>query len=107
VKVSGRGVGMSNRQLIAAGFITATSNPKAWIFDASLLPTFIKTDQAIVPQAVILLSIIVVIEFICLLIYASGGRALMERLTRRGLDHWLNRIAALMMFGVAIWLVLS
>jgi len=60
-----------------------------------------------VPQAVILLSIIVVIEFICLLIYASGGRALMERLTRRGLDHWLNRIAALMMFGVAIWLVLS
>ncbi len=107
VKVSGRGVGMSNRQLIAAGFITATSNPKAWIFDASLLPTFINPDQAIVPQAVILLSIIVVIEFICLLIYASGGRALMERLTRRGLDHWLNRIAALMMFGVAIWLVLS
>jgi len=107
VKVSGRGVGMSNRQLIAAGFITAISNPKAWIFDASLLPTFINPDQAIVPQAVILLSIIVVIEFICLLIYASGGRALMERLTRRGLDHWLNRIAALMMFGVAIWLVLS
>jgi len=107
VKVSGRGIGMSNRQLIAAGFITATSNPKAWIFDASLLPTFINPDQAIVPQAVILLSIIVVIEFICLLIYASGGRALMELLTRRGLDHWLNRIAALMMFGVAIWLVLS
>ena len=50
VKVSGRGVGMSNRQLIAAGFITATSNPKAWIFDASLLPTFINPDQASCPR---------------------------------------------------------
>lgn len=107
VKVSGRGVGLSERQLIVQGFVTATSNPKAWIFDASLLPTFINPDRAIVPQAVIMLSIILVVEFICLLVYAGGGRALMELLTRRGLGHWLNRISATMMLGVAAWLVLS
>lgn len=106
IKVSGKGVGLSERQLIVQGFVTATSNPKAWIFDASLLPTFVSPDRPIIPQAVILLSIILVIEFLCLLIYASGGRALMELLTRRGLDHWLNHISATMMVGVAIWLVL-
>lgn len=107
VSVTGKGVGLSKRQLVIQGFVTATSNPKAWIFDASLLPPFINPDQAILPQAVILLSIIVVIEFACLLIYASGGRALMELLTKRGLGHWLNRISAIMMAGIAVWLILG
>ena len=106
IAMTTRGVGLSERQLMAQGFVTATSNPKGWIFDASLLPPFINPDQAILPQAVMLLTVIVIIEFICLLIYASGGRALMELLTRRGLDHWLNHISASMMVGVAVWLIL-
>lgn len=103
----GNSVVMTERQLIAQGFVTATSNPKAWIFLAALLPPFIDPDRAIVPQAAILLSLMVVIEFTSLLIYAGGGRALQEALTRRGLGHWLNRISACLMVGIAAWLVLS
>jgi homoserine/homoserine lactone efflux protein len=107
VTVGGIGVGLTERQLITQGFVTATSNPKAWIFLAALLPPFIDPDREIIPQAAILLSLLMVIEFTSLLIYARGGRVLKDMLTRRGLDHWLNRISACMMTGIAAWLVLS
>lgn len=103
----GKGVGLTKRQLITQGFVTATSNPKAWIFLAALLPPFIDPDRAIVPQAAILLSLMAAIEFTSLLIYARGGRALKDMLTRRGLGHWLNRISACLMVGIAGWLVLA
>ncbi len=107
VSVSGKGAGLTERQLIAQGFVTATSNPKGWIFMAALLPPFISPDRDIIPQVVLLLSLIVVIEFASLLIYASGGRVLKDLLSRRGMDHWLNRISACMMAAIAVWLVFS
>lgn len=96
---------VSHRGLVLQGFVTATSNPKAWVFFASLLPPFINPQQALLPQAVVLLSMMVVLEFISLLIYAQGGRVLQKYLSSRGLDQWLNRISAVLMAMVAIWLI--
>ena len=93
--------------LISQGFITAVSNPKAWIFFAALLPPFIDPQESFLPQAAVLLGVMVIIEFICLLIYAQGGRMLRDYLANRGLGQWLNRIAAGLMVGVACWLVLG
>lgn len=94
-------------QLISQGFITAISNPKAWIFIAALLPPFIDPTKPLLPQASILLIAMIAIEFCCLVIYAAGGRALRDYLGNHGLGQWLNRIAAGLMVGVAVWLVLS
>jgi homoserine/homoserine lactone efflux protein len=55
----------------------------------------------------LLLSLMIVIEFSALLIYAWGGRGLSELLLRRGQAQWLNRVAALLMVMVAGWLVLG
>lgn len=93
--------------LFGQGFVTAVANPKAWAFLMALLPPFIDPASPLLPQMVVLLALMVVIEFVCLLIYASGGRSLSELLLRRGQAQWLNRIAAGLMVGVAIWLVLS
>ncbi len=100
-------ISISSKQLIAQGFITAVSNPKAWIFFAALLPPFIDPNKPILLQASILLIAMVVIEFISMLIYALGGRALRDYLGRKGLGQWLNRIAAVLMAGVAGWLLLG
>lgn len=97
----------SKGQLISQGFITAVSNPKAWVFLAALIPPFINAEKPLLPQAGMLLSAMVVIEFICLLIYAQGGRVLRDYLANKGLGQWLNRIAAGLMVGVAGWLVLG
>lgn len=93
--------------LFAQGFVTAVANPKAWAFLMALLPPFIDPRSPLAPQMAVLLALMVVIEFSCLLIYASGGRGLSELLLRRGQAQWLNRVAAILMVGVAIWLVLG
>ena len=59
------------------------------------------------PQLLALLGLMLVIELICMQIYARGGRALSEQLHRRGKARWLNRIAGALMIGVGIWLALG
>jgi homoserine/homoserine lactone efflux protein len=96
---------LTPRALCMQGFITAVSNPKAWAFNMALLPPFIDTQAPLGPQMAVLLALMLMIEFSCLLIYAQGGRSLSELLLRRGQAQWLNRIAALLMVGVAGWLL--
>lgn len=93
--------------LATQGFVTAVSNPKAWAFQAALLPPFIDTAAPLGPQMAVLLTLIILIEFACLLIYAEGGRRLSELLVRRGEGRILNRVSAVLMAGVAVWLVLG
>lgn len=98
---------LTRAALCAQGFITAVSNPKAWAFQAALLPPFISTAAPLWPQMAVLLTLIIAIEFACLLIYAQGGRSLSELLVRRGQGRLLNRISAALMAAVAVWLVLA
>ncbi len=93
--------------LCTQGFITAVANPKAWAFMMALLPPFIDPQQPLAPQMTTMLVLMMLIEFSCLLIYAQGGRSLSELLLRRGKAQWLNRIAATLMVGVALWLALG
>jgi threonine/homoserine/homoserine lactone efflux protein len=93
--------------LCTQGFVTAVSNPKAWAFNMALLPPFIDPTVPLAPQMIVLLALMIVIEFSCLLIYAQGGRSLSELLLRRGQAQWLNRVAASLMVGVALWLLLG
>jgi len=98
---------LTPQALCTQGFVTAVSNPKAWAFNMALLPPFIDAQAPLGPQMAVLLTLMLTIEFSCLLIYAQGGRSLSELLLRRGQAQWLNRIAALLMVGVAIWLLLG
>ncbi len=93
--------------LVLQGFVTAVANPKAWAFFVALLPPFIDASRPLAPQLATLLTLMLVIEFICLMIYAQGGRALSEQLLRRGKARWLNRIAGVMTAGVGVWLALG
>jgi threonine/homoserine/homoserine lactone efflux protein len=98
--------GVTPWALCSQGFVTAVTNPKAWAFLAALLPPFIDPNSSLAPQMIVLLALMVVIEFACLLIYAQGGSSLSELLLRRGQGHFLNRISAVLMTGVALWLLL-
>jgi threonine/homoserine/homoserine lactone efflux protein len=71
----------------------------------ALLPSFIDPRRALLPQMFVLLTLMVLIEFTCLLIYAQGGRSLGELLVRRRQGRLLNRVSAMLMVGVAIWLL--
>lgn len=97
----------SRLALASQGFVTAIANPKGWAFFIALLPPFIDYATPVAPQLLVLVSVILVLEFACLLIYASGGRTLRQVLLQRGKVQLLNRIAGLMMMAVALWLALG
>src|SRR5215471_1295471 len=93
--------------LIAQGFITAVANPKAWAFFVALLPPFVDRSRPLGPQLLTLLAVMLIIEFVCLQIYAHGGRALSEQLHRRGKARWLNHLSGSLMVAVGVWLALG
>lgn len=98
---------ISPKALAGQGFVTAVSNPKGWAFMISLLPPFIDRAYPIAPQLSILLVVLLLIEFLCLVIYAGGGRRLGTFLNHRGGTGLLNKTAGTLMIGISGWLAIS
>lgn len=98
---------VSDRELFNQGFITAIANPKGWAFMASLLPPFINPDLSLVPQMSVLLAVILVSEFVCMMLYASGGKSLAKLLSQNDKVSWLNRVSGSLMMLVGVWLAIS
>ncbi|BES70190.1 LysE family translocator [Marinobacter nanhaiticus D15-8W] len=91
-------------QLATQGFVTAIANPKGWAFFIALLPPFIDSSLPMVPQLTVLILIILGLEFLCLQLYAHGGRKLSQAL-RRGVGvRAINRVAGTLMVLVGAWL---
>lgn len=94
-------------QLAMQGFITAAANPKGWAFFIALLPPFIDQSRPLVGQFSILILLILLLEFICMLIYAGSGKTLARYLNQGHHLQTLNRIAGTLMIGVGLWLALG
>ncbi len=89
------------------GFVTAVANPKGWAFFVALLPPFLDASRSLGGQLAVLIAIILLIEFLCLLLYAAGGKGLRRMLGESGNVRLLNRIAGTLMVGVGVWLALG
>lgn len=94
-------------QLALQGFVTAIANPKGWAFFLAMVPSFMNYEKPLAPQMFAMVIIILVIEFISLMIYASSGRALSNILMKTGNVQIINRIAGILMIMVGIWLASS
>lgn len=98
---------VSKKQLMMQGFITAIANPKGWAFFIALLPPFIDSSKPLASQLVVLVILILLLEFMCLIIYASGGKLLRKFLESSNNLKLLNRLSGTLMIGVGIWLFAS
>lgn len=98
---------ISRKDLAIQGFVTAIANPKGWAFFVALLPPFIDTKISLTYQLPTLLLIILSLEFLCLIIYASGGSTLRKLLKDSSNVRLLNKISGSLMIAVGIWLALS
>lgn len=94
----------SRWQLATQGFVTAIANPKGWAFFVALLPPFIDSSLPMAPQLTALILIILALEFICLQIYAHGGKGLSRALSQGGGVRTVNRVAGSLMMLVGAWL---
>lgn len=95
---------VSRRALALQGFVTAIANPKGWAFFVTLLPPFLDTSRAMEPQIALLVIILLSVEFLCLILYASGGRSMRHFLEKSGNVRMMNRVAGTLMLGVGAWL---
>lgn len=98
---------VSKWSLFNQGLITAIANPKGWAFMLSLLPPFINQSQALTPQLTLLVVIILLSEFVCMMLYATGGRTIAKALTSEDSVKRLNKLSASLMALVAVWLLLG
>lgn len=98
---------ISRKSLILQGFITAIANPKGWDFFIALFPPFINQTKPLLPQISILLIIILLLEFLCLILYASGGNTLRVFLQKKDNVKLLNKFAGTLMLCVGLWLALG
>ena len=95
---------IERKELVLQGFVTAIANPKGWAFMISLLPPFIDNSLDLTPQLIMLVAVILLFEFICMSLYALGGKGLTELLSRGKNVRILNRIAGSLMMLVGGWL---
>lgn len=94
----------SRVQLALQGFVTAIANPKGWAFFIALLPPFIDSKLPMAPQLTALILIILGLEFLCLQLYAHGGKTLRKALKQGGGVRTVNRVAGSLMVLVGAWL---
>lgn len=95
------------KALALQGFVTAIANPKGWAFFVTLLPPFLNADQPLAGQLSVLVFILLSVEFLCLILYASGGRSLRHFLEKGANVRVMNRLAGTLMVGVGLWLALG
>ncbi|MDN3552960.1 LysE family translocator [Halomonas almeriensis] len=100
----GTGSRAGRRELAVQGFVTAVANPKGWAFFVALLPPFLDASRPLAGQLALLVTLILSIEFLALLTYATGGQTLRHLLGNSRNVRLLNRIAGTLMVGVGLWL---
>jgi threonine/homoserine/homoserine lactone efflux protein len=88
-----RAAGSASRwALFRNGFLVASSNPKAILFAAALLPQFIDASRPTLPQFGVLVVTFAVIEVSWYLVYALFGTRIGATLRRRSVAQAFNRL---------------
>ncbi len=90
--------------LATQGFVTAIANPKGWAFFVALFPPFLDVNKSLVPQLSVLIVLILALEFLCLVLYAAGGKTVSHLLQHAENVRLINRLAGTLMIGVGVWL---
>lgn len=89
------------------GLVTNILNPKAAVFYIAVLPTFLESQQAALPQTIILSLIYVAVATIIHLAIISLAGRLAPFLSDPIREQWARRILSLLLAAVAIWFAVS
>lgn len=94
-----RASGPGRWALFRNGFAVASSNPKAILFAAALLPQFIDPQARALPQFGTLLGTFAVIEVSWYFVYAGSGAQLGRWLRRAGVARGFARVTGAVFIG--------
>ncbi len=83
--------GKSNKRFFIEGFLIAMTNPKAILFFTALFPQFIQTQQALMPQFLIMTFTFMSISFVTLVSYGALAKKAKRWLSTGQRAKWFNR----------------
>ncbi|NUX57465.1 LysE family translocator [Paraburkholderia youngii] len=92
--------------LFRNGFLVASSNPKAILFAAALLPQFIDATEPKLPQFGVLLATFALIEVSWYLVYAGFGTRIGVKLKSRSVARMFNRLTGGVFVGFGAMMAL-
>ena len=92
--------------LFRNGFLVASSNPKAILFAAALLPQFIDATLPKLPQFGVLVATFASIEVSWYLVYAGFGTRLGAKLKSRSVARMFNRLTGGVFVGFGAMMAL-
>jgi threonine/homoserine/homoserine lactone efflux protein len=93
-------------QLFRNGFLVASSNPKAILFAAALLPQFIDASRPTLPQFGILVATFAVVEVSWYLVYGGCGTRIGTTLKSRRVAKAFNRLTGGVFVGFGAMMAL-
>ncbi len=94
----------SNKRFFIEGFLIAVTNPKAILFFTALFPQFINTQQALMPQFLIMTFTFMSISFVSLVGYGALAKKAKRWLSTEQRAKWFNRTlgSLFVMIGVGL-----
>ena len=92
--------------LFRNGFLVASSNPKAILFAAALLPQFIDASRPVLPQFAVLVSTFAVIEVSWYAVYAGLGARIGDKLKSANVARAFNRLTGGVFVGFGAMMAL-
>ncbi|MFJ4374067.1 LysE family translocator [Pseudomonas japonica] len=103
--VSGAASAVSARSTFLRALIVGLSNPKGLLFFSAFLPQFIRPEQPVLQQYVILALVTASLDCLVMIVYALGGRHAVRAFSARVMQ-WINRGCAGMLAVLAVGLSL-
>lgn len=95
----------SGRSAFMRSLFVGLSNPKGLLFFSAFLPQFVRPDEPVTQQYIVLALVSAAIDCVMMAIYAFGGRHAMRTFSARVM-LWVNRSCAGMLALLAVGLSL-
>lgn len=93
--------------LASLGFTTAITNPKVWALYVALLPPFVDPQKPLALQLMSMLVLIVLVELLCLYLYAFGGRMLARALKGESSRTYIGKTLGVLLAGMGMWILVQ
>ncbi|MEX3935502.1 LysE family translocator [Paraburkholderia phymatum] len=103
---SGSKLTRSRGSLFRNGFLVGSSNPKAILFSAALLPQFIDASRPTLPQFAVLVATTAVLEISWYIVYAGCGTQIGAKLKSSSVAKAFNRLTGGVFVGFGAMMAL-
>ena len=101
LSASGTTAAVSGRSSFLRALFVGLSNPKGLLFFSAFLPQFIRPDQPVLQQYLVLAVVTASLDCLVMVVYALGGRHAVRAFSARVMQ-WINRGCAGMLAVLAV-----